>query len=307
MTTDAENLAAVDHEDAPLLEPKPIHAPARVQDEGPGPASRAPVGASPLDKISELLARGITVDMLDQFLEMQAKWEAREAEKAFLRAMTAFKAEGGIPEIVKGVHVHYESKRNPGVVVNYHHEELADVVSAVLIQMARFGLTHSWKPIQEGQGNAQLVKVRTVLRHTAGHSEEVELFAAPDDSGGKNSIQAVKSTVTYLERIGLLAILGLAAKGQDDDGLRAAGPPPMRDDGPSAGRRGKPETAPPRAADSPRPSGVITDKQAGLLGYRLQEKGIDRATFCDLYGVPDLEDLPRERMDEALKWIGAQR
>ena len=51
-----------------------------------------------------------------------------------------------------------------------------------------------------------------------GHSEETTLKAPPDTSGSKNSIQAIGSTVTYLERYTLLAATGMAAAGMDNDG-----------------------------------------------------------------------------------------
>jgi len=40
----------------------------------------------------------------------------------------------------------------------------------------------------------------------------------PDTSGSKNSIQAVGSTVSYLQRYTLYSILGLASKDADTDG-----------------------------------------------------------------------------------------
>ena len=41
--------------------------------------------------------------------------------------------------------------------------------------------------------------------------------ATPDKSGSKNSIQAVKSTITYGRRATAENILGLASHGEDDD------------------------------------------------------------------------------------------
>jgi hypothetical protein len=319
------------------LTAQPIHAPATVDEParpaplataGDAAAAGSAVGGSVLDRILELKRLGITNEELREFLTMQREWQAAEAEKAYLRAMAAFKAEG-VAEIPKAVHVHYTTRDNK--VVDYWHEELADVVAAVSSKMAAFGLTASWVPVQEGRGDAMLISVETVLRHTAGHSERVRLYAAPDSSGGKNSIQAVKSSVSYLERIGFLAILGLAAKGQDNDG-RGAAPPRVYDrepgsddatggrwpddpgaelgDGTATNRpRGKPETRPPQARDphgADRP-GVITEKQVGLLVVRLRDKGLDQAEFCRSFGVPSLEDVPRNRMDEALKLIGQQR
>ena len=43
------------------------------------------------------------------------------------------------------------------------------------------------------------------ITHELGHSESVEMTAPPDDSGGKNTIQSIASTKTYLERYTLLA------------------------------------------------------------------------------------------------------
>lgn len=301
------------------LEPQPIHAPATVETPASTAAAsvapaRAP-GDSPLERIQAMRASGVSFDDLDRYLAMQKAWEAEQAEKAYLRAMAAWKA-GGVPTIPKNVHVFFQSAKGP---VDYWHEDLADVVSAVLPLMAGVGLSHSWRPKQEGRGDAMLITVETVVTHTAGHSERVTLWASPDSSGGKNAIQAVKSTITYLERIGLLAILGIAAKGHDNDGrgvdyTRAQYREPGEDDdhgqhdsggAPPPSSRGKPETRAPESS-GPR-SGVVSEKQVGLLGVRLRDKGIDQGTFCDVYGIPALEDLPRDRMDEALKWIGAQR
>lgn len=303
------------------LESQPVRAPATVPK--PPKGKRAPAAGanlpddSPLARILELKRLGITKEDLQDYLEMQRAYEAREAEKAYLRAMAAWKAEG-VPTIPKAVHVFFQSSKGP---VDYWHEDLADVVSAVLPLMAAVGLSHSWRPVQEGRGDAMLITVETVVTHTAGHSERITLYASPDSSGGKNSIQAVKSAISYLERIGLLAILGLAAKGHDNDG--AGNRPEYRelDERPPGGgdelappsstssrAPGKPETRPPQATGpAPARGGVVSEKQVGLLGVRLREKGIDAGAFCEVYGIPALEDLPRDRMDEALKWIGSQR
>ena len=66
------------------------------------------------------------------------------------------------------------------------------------------------------------------MTHKQGHSEETELEAAADSSGGKNMIQAQASTITYLQRYTLLAATGLATKDQlDDDGRGAENGSPL--------------------------------------------------------------------------------
>ena len=67
------------------------------------------------------------------------------------------------------------------------------------------------------------VTVTCHITHEAGHRESVTLSGPPDDSGKKNKIQQVGSTVTYLQRYTLLSSLGLATADQDDDGVAANG------------------------------------------------------------------------------------
>ena len=85
--------------------------------------------------------------------------------------------------------------------------------------MARHGLSHSWVPQQDG---AKLT-ITCVVTHRAGHSERTTLSAGNDDSGGKNSIQAMASTKTYLERYSLLAATGMATGGELDNDGRSYG------------------------------------------------------------------------------------
>jgi len=79
--------------------------------------------------------------------------------------------------------------------------------------MSECGLSHSWRMDQDDG-----IKVTCCVTHEMGHQECTSLKGAPDTSGSKNSIQAIGSTVKYLERYTLYAILGLASKEQDDDG-----------------------------------------------------------------------------------------
>ena len=65
------------------------------------------------------------------------------------------------------------------------------------------------------------------LAHVGGHSEEVTLSAPPDAGPGRNAIQALKSSTTYLCRITLLGVTGMATGCGDDDGQTADGDGPI--------------------------------------------------------------------------------
>lgn len=163
-----------------------------------------------LSIVDRLLTGGGDLTSLDKVLDLQIKWEANEARKAYVAAMAAFKAEP--MEILKRKTVEFSTR--DGDTTRYTHAELADVTDAVVPAMGKHGLSHRW---DVKQADGQITVVCTIT-HALGHSESVEMTAAPDASGKKNAIQQVASAVTYLQRYTLLAATGMATKGMDDDG-----------------------------------------------------------------------------------------
>jgi len=144
-------------------------------------------------------------------LDVKLKFEADEARKAYITAMQQFKANP--PEINKTKHVSFPTKG--GDKTEYDHAELHVIVPLIAGALRAVGITHSWR-CSDANGRTT---VTCVLTHSMGHSEDAAtLSGPPDTSGGKNSIQAIGSTVTYLERYTLLSATGLAALGMDDDG-----------------------------------------------------------------------------------------
>lgn len=176
----------------------------------PAGTALAAQGNPYLSLIDKLVSRGGDLANLDRILDLQIKWEANEARKAFVAAMAAFKAEP--MEILKRKLVEFATR--DGDTTSYRHAELSDVTDAVVPAMGKHGLSHRWDVKQEGGG----ITVTCTITHALGHSESVSMTAAPDASGKKNAIQQVASTTTYLQRYTLLAATGMATKGMDDDG-----------------------------------------------------------------------------------------
>ncbi len=169
---------------------------------------------SPLANAAELVKVGGSMDVakLRELLELQERWEANEAKKAYVVAMSGFKADP--PEILKDKTVSYGQ-------TSYRHATLYNVTSKINSALSLHGLTASWRTAQDNGS----IKVTCKITHVLGHSEETSLSAPPDDSGKKNVIQQMASTITYLERYTLFALTGLAGKDQDDDGNGAGKPP----------------------------------------------------------------------------------
>jgi hypothetical protein len=66
------------------------------------------------------------------------------------------------------------------------------------------------------------IVVRCLISHMAGHTEESEFSGPPDTGPGRNGLQAIGSTVSYLKRYLLKSALNIIDADEDDDG-RAAG------------------------------------------------------------------------------------
>lgn len=158
---------------------------------------------SPAGIMMQLMSGGDKFDVegFGKMLEFQERHEANQARKAYHVAMAEFQAES--PKIIKQKSGH-----------NNKYAGLSDIVAVVAPLESKHGLSHSWVT---GTADKE-IKVICKITHILGHSEKTELSAGPDASGNKNDIQALGSTITYLQRYTLKAALGLAEADQDDDG-----------------------------------------------------------------------------------------
>ena len=170
---------------------------------------------SPAEMIRMAVAGKADLDKLEKLLSLQERYEANEARKAYHMAMAAFKANP--PKIDKDKRVSFATSVGK---TTYNHASLANVTEKISAELSKHGLSASWATKQNGA-----VSVTCKITHIKGHSEETTLSASADTSGSKNAIQAIGSTITYLERYTLLALTGLATYDQDDDGRTAGGKP----------------------------------------------------------------------------------
>lgn len=144
---------------------------------------------------------------LEKWMELQERYEANQAKKAYVVAMAEFRAK--CPAISRTRKAH-----------NSMYAGLCETIGKIKGLMSECGLSHRWQTEQAEKKTS----VTCVLTHIAGHSESTTLSALPDETGSKNAIQAIGSTVSYLERYTLFALLGLASMETDDDGNGAGEP-----------------------------------------------------------------------------------
>lgn len=229
-------------------------------------ASAMVVGSSPADAISMAIANGTNLEQLEKVLELQIKWEKNEAMKAYHVAMAQFKENP--PKIEKDRSVGYSTSKGN---VAYSHASLGNVVDKITPELSKHGLSASWTTQQNGA-----VTVTCCITHSLGHTERTTLTAPSDATGSKNSIQAIGSTITYLQRYTLLSALGLATCEQDDDGV-------------------KPEVE------------LIGDKELHTIRDLLIAIDSKEESFLKYLGIEKLEDMPKSSYQKALIAIETQR
>jgi hypothetical protein len=229
------------------------------------PATQAPSSliALALDKGAD----ASTLEKLEKVLELQERWEANEARKAYHEAMAKFKTNP--PEIEKDKKVSYQAG---GGKTEYWHATLANVTSNINKALSQYGLSASWNTKQDNG----TITVTCKITHSLGHSEQTSLTASPDTSGSKNPIQAIGSTVAYLERYTILALTGLATKDMDDDG-NAAGVE------------------------------YISEKQLSSIIDMINDREADEKKFCEFMGVESVERIPATDFNKAMAALKSKK
>lgn len=164
---------------------------------------------SPAQMMQMALAQKQDLAGLKELLELQKEYEAHEAKKAYVKAMSKFRAEGVIV-----------SKDKENKQYGSRYTSLGNLVNSAIPALSKHGLSHKWETAQEGD----VIRVTCVMTHEAGHSESTTMEGPPDASGSKNALQKIKSTVTYLKLATFEAITGLASvEGNLDDDGNATG------------------------------------------------------------------------------------
>lgn len=141
-------------------------------------------------------------------------WEKldREAKVAFTQAFEQFKVDA--PKILKTKHVSFDTKS--GGKTDYWQVELDKACDVLIPALLKVNITHRW--VTEDLPDGRL-RCTCYLKHRLGYEEKGASFAGPPDtSGGKNAIQGIGSSGSYLERYSFLASLGLVPTRVDNDG-----------------------------------------------------------------------------------------
>jgi hypothetical protein len=238
-----------------------------------GPVSQVPMlqseGAAVLGMI-ERAARDPSVDInkLQQLMEMRERIEARNAEAAFDRALTA--AQAGM------VRVRTDSN-NPQTKSRYASYGALDAAMRPIYTGAGFALSFNTEnPAPE------IVRVICRVSHQGGHSRTYQIDMPADGKGAKGGdvmtkTHATGSAVSYGMRYLLKMIFNIAVSDKDDDGNAAA-------NGGTA----------------------INEDQIGTLTELIDSVNADKARFLKFFRIEQLAELPSKRFQEAVNMLNAK-
>jgi len=165
---------------------------------------------TPMGILQMAISQGADIDKLTKLMELKERWDVTEARKAYVQAMADFKNE---PIVIA------KDKKNTQYGSMY--TSIGELVNTVTPLLGKHGLSAEWS-LDQSEG----IRVGCTLTHALGHSGETKWMKVPtDDSGKKNPIQQIKSSVTYARILTFEMACGLASKeaNLDDDGNGAGG------------------------------------------------------------------------------------
>jgi len=217
-------------------------------------------GITPMAMLASAVEQGHDLEKIEKLMELESRWKADQAREAYYVALAEFKKVG--VTVTKDKHnAQYNSK----------YTGIGNLVNTVSEAMAPFGLNARWEIDQTGG-----IKVTCILSHTLGHSESVPMSGPPDESGKKNPLQQIKSTVTYLESATFQAVTGVVSSdAADNDGNDAV------------------ET--------------ITEEQAADLNALREEVGVDLSRFLKWARVPAIDEIPAENYSRCVTKLEISR
>jgi hypothetical protein len=217
------------------------------------------VPLTPMDMLNRAVTSGADIEVLEKLLVLQERWEKSQARKAFDEAISLAKAD--IKPVVKNRTGHN----------NKRYADFSAIAAAVDPVIAKHGLSYRFRSTQD-----ERIHVTCVLSHKDGHYEETTLAGPADASGSKNAIQAIGSTLTYLQRYSLIQALGLAAS-EDDDGRTGASAAPL------------------------------TNEQIDRLTKLISETKSDVGRFLNWAGAESVSDITQGRFAECLTMLEAKK
>jgi hypothetical protein len=235
-----------------------------VREEANGNGALSSVSGS-VDSVQQLLQlaieRSTPVEALEKLVALRERIEDRDAKKAFIQDLAAFKAK--CPPIVHSKSANFATRG--GARVNYSYTELDELARVIDPVLTEFGFSYGWdERLDKG-----MVTTTCTLYHVGGHSRTSSFTLPADNDSAASPQQKIGMADTYASRRSLIAVLGLTTADKD-----------------------------PRPAEVD-PT-LISEDQLTHLADLMEETKIDQPKFLAYLNVAKLSELRAARYHEAL-------
>ncbi len=210
---------------------------------------------------SAVLAKDVDVDKLDRLMQLKERYDANQARKEFFTAF--LECQNDIPPIVNQSEVSFNS-------TSYKFTQLCDMAAIVAPYLKKYKFSYRFETKTDNKD----IAVTFILTHVSGHSERTTATGPADKTGSKNELQAMGSTLSYLQRNSLKLGLGLTTGDKDSDGRVAS-----------------------------QYSELIDDEQIAELENLITTYSAQRKKFLEFFGIENLRDMPISRLGQATRML----
>jgi hypothetical protein len=235
--------------------------------------------------VFERLARDpkCTVEKLEKLIELKERVDLATAKAAYQRDFAAMQPR--IPEIDERGRIVTENQGSRSYAKN---EDIQKVLKPIL---AEFGFGLGFRSEFPGENRIRIIGA---LRHREGWAEESTFESLPDNSGKKQPIQMIASTIAYGHRLTTKDLCNITSRGEDVDGDRTAAA--TRQAAPSEG--GQPRTYPKPDPTDNRPISEAQAKRLWVIARHCQRSDQEVKDFLfDVYKLTTSKKIRRGDYD----------
>lgn len=187
-------------DDAP--EPKSMNQVQVVERDTGTEIQTQSASTSPMRLVELAISKNADIDKLERLMQMQERWESREAEKSFNRAMADF--QNKCPRIVKRKEGH-----------GYKYATLGDIQAQIKMTANECGISWRWETVSN-DGNS--LTVRCIVTHIDGHSQSTDSTSFIENPNKMQTrTQMIGVATTYAQRYSLIGALGISTADEDMD------------------------------------------------------------------------------------------
>jgi len=223
-------------------------------------------GNTPADLLRLAVKTGADVDRLAKLMDLQDRWQAQQAKREFIEAMSQF--QNDLPVIAKIREVRKSTTSGAGLL--YKFANLDDIVKAIRPFEQKHGFIHrfDFQP-REGGG----CKCTCVITHRGGHSESTTVSIPTTTGINTNAAQNNGIEMAYGQRYSLIGGYGITTANEDRDGKAGGG------------------------------EEYVTQAQAKTIKDMIKSSGADEPKFLEWLKASSVDTIPVAMYDEAVKML----